>query len=179
MLHRIRLLAAISLAVIPLAPMAYSAIPIGRIQLIEHNQVGFDAEVGGFGSLSFHRFTFVQPQSFYLCETGVDPTQPTGCAGDIASDLITVTNSNHGTGVVSMISDLETVDPPADFPMPPAGSPVTSVKETTTQRLSPKGGLATVRHDGTPGPNIRLTAKADLDTANSIAVSDALLVSEE
>jgi hypothetical protein len=181
MLLRIRLLTAISLAVIPLAPMAHSAIPIGKIQIDEHDQVGFDAEVGSFGSHTFSRFKFVQPQSFYLCETGVDPNTPTKCEGNLASDLITVTNSKDGAAEVSMISDLETVSPlPPGFPMPPEGSPVTSAKEAAKQRLSPDGGLATVLNfDGSPGPKIRLTVKADLDPPNSAKVSDILFIAQE
>jgi hypothetical protein len=134
----------LSLAVLVLAPMAYS----GTIATITLNETQFEK----FGSL-FFVFRFRVPQTFYLCEIGLDHSQPTGCLRNTVSDLITVTNNQFGEGVVSVLSEeVEGVlVVPRDFPLPPPGSPHTAFFETgRLQILTPPAGLATVLPTGAP-----------------------------
>ncbi len=172
MLRRIKLLSAILLAVTLLAPMTYSATALGKIQL-------YETPFEKFGSL-FYPFTFAVPQLIVLCEFGVDLRQRTGCVDNMVSDYISVTTNQAGEGVVSMISDLEVLVVPPDFPLPPPGSPITLLPETgTAQRLTPREGLATVNADGSAGPRIRLRTTSDVAVPNKGSVSDILLVSAQ
>jgi hypothetical protein len=168
---RMRLLITTSLMVFVLAPMAYSATTIATIGL---NNSHFEK----FGALYFP-FLFQVPETWALCEFGIDPNQPTQCVNNVVSDYITVTNNQFGEGVVAMISD-PTEGPlvvPPDFPVPPQGSPYIPLKETgRPQILTPRAGIPTVLPTGGPGPFIQLTAMSDLDTTPPPVVSDKLTV---
>jgi len=162
-------LGVLSLAVFVLAPMGYSA----TIATISLNESQFEK----FGSL-FFLFRFRVPQTFYLCEIGLDHSQPTGCLRNAVSDLITVTNNQFGEGVVSVLSEaLEGIFVvPPDFPLPPPGSPHTAFFETgRPQILTPPAGLATVI-PGAAGPSVSLTVTSDLNVLPPQAASDVLAV---
>ena len=170
--RKIRLLSVVSLVVFLLATNVFSAVtPIAKITL---NQTQFEK----FGSL-FFQFMFVQPQLYVLCQVGVDPTGQR-CVNDDVSDVISVTNNNFNEGVVSMISEVngQHLNLPPDFPLPPAGSPITLFKENgKAQLLTGKAGLPTVNPDGTLGPVIRLSAVSDLEQLTT--TSDVLTVSKQ
>ena len=172
MQRKIRLLSVVFLAVFLLAPNVYSVVtPIAKITL---NQTQFEK----FGSL-FFPFVFVKPQVYVLCQIGVDPTGQR-CVSDDVSDVISVTNNDFNEGVVAMISEVngQHLNLPPDFPLPPAGSPITFFKETgKVQRLTGTAGLPTVNPDGTLGPVIRLSAVSDLEQLTT--TSDVLMVSSQ
>jgi hypothetical protein len=178
MLGRIRLLFAMALVVLLLTTVAYSApLMVGKIILSE-------SPFEKFGTL-FLPFTFNTEQLYILCEFGVNAAQP-GCVNGVVSDFISVTNAQVAgappEGRVSMLSDTQAtggVVPPPDFPLPGPGAPPPIFLPETgrPQILSPKAGLPTTNPDGTPGPNIKVTATSDLDPVPPTPTSDMLIVS--
>jgi hypothetical protein len=170
MLQKLRLMTVISLAVLVLTPLAFSA-PV-RIGTITLNESPYEK----FGALYFpFRFNSA-PLMWVLCETGVNST---GCVNGLVSDVVCVTNNSAGEGVAAMISDTETSlslgNLPPDFPCQVAATPPIFLKETGQPQVLSGSGIPTILPTGAPGPLIMVVATSDLDPSTTVT-SDTLQI---
>lgn len=176
MLRKTRVLTALTLVVLVLAPLASAApVLIGKIIL---NESPFEK----FGALYFpFQFQTPAPLLFVLCETGVSPAG--GCVNQNISDVVCIANNSAGEGVAAMMSDLETSlslgNLPPDFPCSASSSIVTFLAETGKPQILSGKGIPTILPGGGPGPLIKVIAMSDLDPTATNKQSDSLTISTQ
>jgi hypothetical protein len=171
MLRKLRSVAVLSLAVLVLTSLAFSAtqLKLGSITL---NENPFEK----FGAL-FFPFTFNVSslgQMWVLCEFGT--VTGGGCVNGVISDAVCVNNNQANEGVAALISDLENglSNLPPDFPCN-VDSKTVFLKETGKAQVLSGPGIPTTLPGGGAGPLIKVVATSDLDPTTS-TTSDTLVI---